>query len=541
MTKLSHSVRLQLRLAFAFVIAISFVSTALAIWRFQELSAETETLIHQPLAKERLLARWLLNVSVSAKRTAAVARSADPALARAFEQETRDSSASTTALQQEVQQLLTTPEEQQRFAATLDSRRQFVAVRDRVMRLTADGRHEDGIALYDREFAQASQRYLDGVEAMLALQQRAIDADAVGMLAQARAAQRTLVGLCALTLAGSVAAGLLFGRALFHRLGGEPMAAVAVANEIAAGNLGVHIALAPDDRHSLLYALQRMRDGLAGLVGEVRTGAATIGASVDAIAAENQELARRTERQASALEESACSTQQLASDVRHNEEQVSAARQQALAAATVAQRSGATVRDLVAVMGGIDAASARIADIVAVMDGIAFQTNLLALNAAVEAARAGSHGRGFAVVAGEVRALALRSAEAAAEIKSLIEESTRRVSNGKQVAGRAGVSMAEVADSVAGITSLMERIVVSARQQSSGIRQLHQAIAAMDDVTQQNAALAEESAAASATMREQAAALGAQVARFRLSASTTTPALKRPASSLRLLLREAAT
>jgi methyl-accepting chemotaxis protein len=537
MNTLAHSVRLQLRLAFTFVIAISFVSTLLAIWRFQELSAETEALIHRPLAKERLLARWLLNVSVSAKRTAAVARSDDAELARDFQQEIRASTTRTSALQQEVQQLLTTPEEQQRFAATLDKRRRFIEVRDRVMRLSADGHHDQGVALYDQQFPQASQQYLDSVEAMLALQQRAIDADAGAMLAQARAAQRTIIGLCALTLAGSITAWLLFARALFRRLGGEPVAAVAVANEIAAGNLGVRIELAPGDRHSLLYALQRMRDGLAGLVGEVRLGAATIGASVDAIAAENQELARRTERQASALEESACSTQQLASDVRHSEEQVSLARRQALEAVAVAQRSSATVSDLVAVMGSIDAASARIADIVAVMDGIAFQTNLLALNAAVEAARAGSHGRGFAVVAGEVRSLALRSAEAAAEIKTLIEESTQRVSHGKQVAGRAGASMTEVAGSVGSITSLMESIVVSAHQQSSGIRQLHQAIAAMDQVTQQNAALAEESAAASTTMREQAVALGAQVARFRLGGVT---ALKRPASSLRLAMREAA-
>jgi methyl-accepting chemotaxis protein len=538
MKTLSHSVRLQLRLAFTFVIAISFVSTLLAIWRFQELSAETEALIHQPLAKERLLARWLLNVSVSAKRTAAVARSDDAELARDFQQEIRASTTRTSALQQEVQQLLTTPEEQQRFSATLDNRRRFIEVRDRVMRLTAEGHHDQGVALYDQQFPQASQQYLDSVEAMLALQQRAIDADAGAMLTQARAAQRTIIGLCALTLAGSIAAWLWFAHALFRRLGGEPVAAVAVANEIAAGNLGVHIELAPGDRHSLLYALQRMRDGLAGLVGEVRIGAATIGASVDAIAAENQELARRTERQASALEESACSTQQLASDVRHSEEQVSEARRKALEAVAVAERSSATVSDLVTVMGSIDAASARIADIVAVMDGIAFQTNLLALNAAVEAARAGSHGRGFAVVAGEVRSLALRSAEAAAEIKTLIEASTQRVNNGKQVAGRAGASMTEVADSVGSITSLMESIVVSAHQQSSGIRQLHQAIAEMDQVTQQNAALAEESAAASTTMREQAVALGAQVARFRLH--SVAPTLKQPASSQRLAMREAA-
>jgi methyl-accepting chemotaxis protein len=516
MLKLTHNVRLQLRLAFAFVIALSFLSTALAIWRFQCLTAETEALIHRPLAKERLLARWLLNLSVSAKRTAAVARAADPDLAQAFAEEARASSERTSNLQRAVAALLDTDEEKAGFATAAEARRGFIDTRDRVMALKAQGRNEDGRALYEQGFTQAAQAYLDSVEAMLALQQRTIDDSAAGMLQQANRAALVMIVLCLVTLAGSLAAVLLFSRALFRRLGGEPALAAAVAREIAAGNLGVRIAVSPGDHGSLLHALKRMRDGLTGIVGQVRQGTAVIGASIDTVAAENQELARRTERQASALEESAAAVHQLTRDVKQSAEDVEQARLLVLEAAAAARRSGSMVGDLVEVMGRIDASSARIADIVAIMDGIAFQTNLLALNAAVEAARAGSHGRGFAVVATEVRALALRSASAAKEIKALVEESTARASKGAALAGRAGAGMAEIVDSVGGVTALMDRIATSSREQASGVRQVYQAIAELDQATQQNAALAEESAVASETMREHAVGLAKQVAVFRV-------------------------
>jgi methyl-accepting chemotaxis protein len=529
--KLKQSVRQQLRLAFAFVIVLSFLSTALSIWRFHALSSETEALVRHPLAKERLLARWLLNLSVSTKRTAAVARATDPDLAQAFAEEARSSSERTTALQREVADLLDSDEEKARFAAAADARRAFLDTRDRVMALKAQGRNAEGLALYEQGFTPASQAYLDSMEAMLALQQRSIDDTAATMLAQARQAVLTMLVLCAVTLAGSLAAVLLFSRALFRRLGGEPLLAAAVAKEIASGNLGVRIAALPGDQGSLLHALLRMRDGLTGIVGQVRRDTATIGAAIDAVAAENQELARRTERQASALEESAAAVHQLTKDVKQSADDVEQARLLVLDAAAAARRSGGMVGELVEVMGRIDASSSQIADIVAIMDGIAFQTNLLALNAAVEAARAGGRGRGFAVVATEVRALALRSATAAGEIKALIAESTERASKGAALAGRAGASMAGIVDSVGGVTALMDRIATSSREQASGVRQVYQAIAELDQATQQNAALAEESAVASETMREHAMGLARQVAVFRIGAEALAPAPRQLAAA----------
>jgi methyl-accepting chemotaxis protein len=516
MLKLTNSVRLQLRLAFAFVIVISFVSTAIAIWRFQVLSAETEALTHRPLVKERLIGQWLLNLSVSTKRTAAVARAADPALATAFAEESRQSSERTNALQEKVASLLDTQEERQRFADAAEARKLFIDTRDRVMQLKAKGSNDEGLALYEHSFTPAAQRYVDQVQAMLTLQQQSIDVSAGTMLRQAHHAELAIISLCAVTLIGSLAAWALFSRSLFRRLGGEPSMAAAIATDIAAGNLAVEIALQAGDRNSLLHALLRLRDSLADIVGQVRDGSTSIAASIDAVTAETQDLAMRTERQAAALEESASSMQQLTEDVRRSEEYVEQARQLALDASTVAQQGGGMVKELVDVMGTIDASSARIADIVSVIDGIAFQTNILALNAAVEAARAGEQGRGFAVVATEVRALAQRSATAAREIKGLIDDSTQRAASGADLAGRAGASMAAIVDGIGGVTGMMDRIVISTHEQSSGIRQVHQAISDMDEVTQQNAALAEESAVASQTMREQALALSRQVAMFKL-------------------------
>jgi methyl-accepting chemotaxis protein len=519
MNKLTNSVRLRLRLAFAFVIFISFVSTAIAIQRFQILSAETRTLTHRPLIKERLVSQWLLNISVSTKRTDAVARATDLQLAQSFVQESRASSERTDALERDIGGMLETHEEKHLFAQIVEARRVFLQARDRVMQSKAQRRAEEARTSHDDAFVPAAQRYVNQVEAMLALQRRIIDKNTDEMLVQARATESTLVGLCAIALVGSMAAWALFSRSLFRRLGGEPAVAAAIATEIAAGNLAVDIPLAPEDRESLLHTLRRMRDNLAGIVGQVRHGTAIIGFAIDEVATETEELARRTERQAVGLEESVSSTLQLTQHMKRSEEYVEQARQLALHASTVAGESGNVVASLVDTMNTIDASSGRIADIVSVIDGIAFQTNILALNAAVEAARAGAQGRGFAVVASEVRVLAQCSASAAREVNALISDSTRRAASGAGLAAQAGASMIAIVDSIRGVTDVMDQIVVSAREQSGGIGQVHRPIADIDGVPQENAALAEESAVAGQTMRKQAAALSRPVATFRLDAA----------------------
>ncbi|MFC0253643.1 methyl-accepting chemotaxis protein [Massilia consociata] len=533
-THVRMHVRTQLRIAFAFVIAISFLSAAVAIWRLQLLSQETEARIQHPLAKERLVSQWLLNLSVSAKRTAAVARSADPELAKVFAAESTESSRRTTELQGKVAALLDTPSEKALFDAAVEARGRFISSRDRVMQLKAAGNAAEAMALYDSTFMPSAQQYVDKVSELLALQYTTIDATGAEVLDGAAASTTVLAALCGLALAVSLGASALFSRALFRRLGGEPAEAARIANEIAAGNLDVRVELRQGDDVSLMHALLRMRDSLATIVGQVREGTSTIGASVDVMASEAQELSRRTESQAAALEQTASSMNELAHAVQHSAANAEEANGLAVAASKVAQQGGAMVGQLVDTMGSINESSARIVDIIAVIDGIAFQTNILALNAAVEAARAGEQGRGFAVVAGEVRSLAQRSAAAAKEIKELIDDSTQRVSSGAELAGRAGTTMNGIVESIARVTAIMAEIVDSSKEQASGIQQVHGAVADMDGVTQQNATLVEESAAATESMKDEAARLAQLVALFKLPkkpARATAPAAPRIAAA----------
>jgi methyl-accepting chemotaxis protein len=308
--------------------------------------------------------------------------------------------------------------------------------------------------------------------------------------------------------------------ALTYRTIQRPLAhAVDIARAVAAGDLTGQIgAQSNSETGQLLSALKEMKDGLAGIVSEVRTGADTITTSADEIATGTLDLSSRTEQQASSLEETAASMEELTSTVKQNAENARQANQLAAAASKVAVDGGAVVSQVVETMGAINDSSKKIVDIISVIDGIAFQTNILALNAAVEAARAGEQGRGFAVVASEVRNLAQRSAAAAKEIKSLIDDSVGKVDAGSRLVGQAGATMQDVVDSVKRVTDIMAEITAASAEQSSGIEQVNQAIIQMDQVTQQNAALVEEASAAAESMQDQAGKLAQMVSAFRLEA-----------------------
>jgi methyl-accepting chemotaxis protein len=523
------SVRNQLRFAFSVVIVLSFLATAIAIWRLQVLSDDTQALTQRPLVKERLISGWLLNTSVAAKRTGAIARSADPELATYYAAETQDSTARTTALQKQIGELLDTPEERAVFERIGAARQRYIATRDRVTALKKAGNDAAARQFFDAEFGPAATAYLSQVKALLELQQKEIDARVAAVLAAADRSSQVLSALCLATLAFSIGAGILFGRALFRRLGGEPACAAQVAAEIAGGNLCVAVPVAAGDKDSLMAALERMRASLAGIVADVRAGTGTIVTAATTMAGEAQDLSRRTESQAQALEETAASMEELTQAVGQNASHAEEANRMAGDAARVARQGGAMVGQLVDTMGAINASSARIVDIIAVIDGIAFQTNILALNAAVEAARAGEQGRGFAVVAAEVRALAQRSGAAAKEIKDLIDASTQRVADGATLAGQAGQTMQGIVDSIGRVTDIMNEIVASSREQASGIGQVNQAIVQMDGVTQQNAALVEASAAATRAMHEQAQALAGLVEVFRVQAASRPAVVAKPA------------
>jgi len=269
-----------------------------------------------------------------------------------------------------------------------------------------------------------------------------------------------------------------------------------------------------------LRALKTLQEELRKTIGSIRSGTHEVSTASTEIATGNQDLSQRTEQTASNLQQTASSLSQLTGNVRQSADAAAQANQLASSATQVARRGGSVVSQVVATMEEINSSSKKIADIIGVIDGIAFQTNILALNAAVEAARAGEQGRGFAVVAGEVRSLAQRSAEAAKEIKSLIGTSVDKVETGSKLVQDAGSTMDEIVASVQRVTDIIGEISAAALEQSQGIGQVNEAVTRLDQMTQQNAALVEESAAAAESLKDQAHRMTTVVANYRLDGAS---------------------
>lgn len=326
---------------------------------------------------------------------------------------------------------------------------------------------------------------------------------------------------------------LLLGAALalsIARIVANPLQdAVRVAQTVAAGDLTSHIEVhSRDETGMLLQALKDMNASLLKVVTDVRASTEEINVAAGQIAQGNMDLSSRTENQAASLEETASSMEEITSTMKHNSDNARQANQLSFSASEVAQKGGAVVNQVVETMGSINESSKKIVDIISVIDGIAFQTNILALNAAVEAARAGEQGRGFAVVASEVRNLAQRSASAAKEIKSLINDSVEKVDQGSRLVDQAGLTMQEVVESVKRVSDIINEITAASTEQSSGIEQVNTSVIQMDQITQQNAALVEEAAAAAGSLQMQTEKLNDLVGVFKLNQADITPTARIP-------------
>ncbi|OEZ97938.1 methyl-accepting chemotaxis protein II [Janthinobacterium sp. HH107] len=527
------SIGVRLGLGFAVILLFSMLITGISVWRLHDVASATRVMMEQPLAKERYISDWYGRIDSAVRRTIAIARSSDTSLSGYFAEESKVSSASSAELQKKIEALIDKPEEKAMFAGLLEQRKVYIGSRDQVYKLKGEAQVDAANEVFEKTFVPAAAKYQKMVQDLLEHQRASIDTTAREIDAVANTSRNLMLVLAALALAFGVVCAWVLTTGIVRPL----RTAVDIARKVADGDLTAQIdASAKDETGQLLQALKDMNTSLLNIVSEVRTGTDSIATSSTEIAAGNQDLSSRTEEQAGSLEETASSMEELTSTVKQNADNARQANQLAASAAQVAVKGGEVVAQVVGTMESINASSNKIVDIISVIDGIAFQTNILALNAAVEAARAGEQGRGFAVVASEVRNLAQRSASAAKEIKTLIGASVEQVNAGSMLVAQAGSTMNDIVDSVQRVSDIITEITAASSEQSVGIDEINRAIGQMDAVTQQNAALVEESAAAAESMQHQAHNLAQVVSVFKLNgqqasgANGVTQALKRPAA-----------
>ena len=473
--------------------------------RITDVEGRKLELVNAFLDANQANAKWLLEMFVTE----------DPAQLTKIQQAMAEVTKANAPVLAELEKLADNPADKAAFKTAMDARASYQATRGRIVDLLVKAKDRSAAQkLWIDEASPKFEAYAAALRTFRGTQGTVVKAGNA-QIDEASARSRTIV----LLVAGvALLLGVGFAVWITHSITRPLGEALRVAEGVAAGDLTARIeATSTDETGQLLSALASMNARLRDVIEQIRATTEVVGTASKEIAQGNADLSQRTEEQASSLEETASSMEELTATVKQNADNARQANQLAASASAVATKGGAVVGEVVATMGAISESSKRIADIISVIDGIAFQTNILALNAAVEAARAGEQGRGFAVVASEVRSLAQRSAAAAKEIKGLITDSTTKVDSGSKLVADAGQTMAEVVSSVKRVTDIMAEITAASLEQSTGIEQVNEAIVQMDQVTQQNAALVEESAAAAESMEEQARQLVGAVAVFKVS------------------------
>ena len=510
----------RLGVGFGTVLVLMVAMVALATSYFHQISQATEKIVTQDWVKAEAAASIDTLTRANARRTMELFFASDAAQTAQLLQHVDDNKLKITAALALLDKLVHSDAGHAILADVKTARAAYVASFSKTAKLLADGQREPATKALKTETLPALDTLQGHVVALKALQGKLAAASGAHIQAQIDTARLMLlsIGLVGL-LAGAGLAGWLT-----RSITGPIKHAVQVAQTVAAGDLSARIDVgSQDETGQLLQALKTMNQSLAGIVGQVRLSSDSIATGSSQIAAGNADLSQRTEEQAANLQQTAASMEELTATVRQNSDTARQASALAASASEAATQGGAVVGQVVATMRDITASSHKINDIIGTIDGIAFQTNILALNAAVEAARAGEQGRGFSVVAAEVRALAQRSAQAAKEIKSLIGASVAQVEAGTRLVDGAGTSMGNIVAQVQRVAELITEITAASAEQSHGISQVGDAVNQLDQVTQQNSALVEESAAAAESLKHQAAKLAEVVGVFKLDRREAQP------------------
>jgi methyl-accepting chemotaxis protein len=517
----------RLTLGFASVLVLLVALTALAWTSLQSAQQATSRVIVME-HRSAVMDEWLASTRLNVNRVLAVAKSGDnPDVDAYFKPMIAQTTERINVLQKTLDEEISSDEGKAMLKDISTRRSEYIAVRKAYFETLKSGDIAAAIRDLDEKLLPAANRYMDTMAGLQKYQRSLVDA--------AVAASNSTIDRQEMMILALAAIAVLMASLVAWRITVSVTAplheAVGIATAVAAGDLNGQVQTSrKDELGDLLRALSGMKTSLILTVGQVRSATDSINTASFEIASGNQDLSARTEQAASNLEETAASMEQLTSTVRQSADAARQANQLAASAAEIAVRGGQVVGQVVTTMDEINHSSKKISDIIGVIDGIAFQTNILALNAAVEAARAGEQGRGFAVVAGEVRNLAQRSAEAAKEIKNLIGASVDRVEAGSRLVADAGQTMSEIVGSVQRVSDIIGEITAAAGEQSDGIGQVNVAVTQLDQMTQQNAALVEESAAAAESLKDQAARLTEVIKIFRIDSAQaySAPALAVP-------------